>query len=274
MEFFMFTICYPLVLLPFPGRVIGLGQPITTERGRSAGIVGHFVMSCEANAGGRDCHWCQTDQLIGNCPDLRSVVEGYCPRPEITSWFGVCQHLGGECRACYVRILGRCREATGRACPSGRECSPEDVSQTLFLRLLRSPWRPEKSPLGGWLSLIIKRILSDAMTSAYALHTTLMGSASEEDPEMPVVPDSGWTPGEVAEQADLRRQLWSALDRLSFAERQVITLRFVEGHTLQIISNTLNLPLATLVRRLRKALDNLQRMLLLPRERRNGGTTP
>jgi RNA polymerase sigma factor (sigma-70 family) len=259
---FMFSLCYPRFPGCLYGRVAEQRKSAYTENCRVNGKAGHSTMPCEANIGGRNCNWCQTDRLIGDCSDLKTVVEGYCPQLEITSWFGLCQHLGGDCDACHNRILGRCREAAACVIPSGRECSPEDVSQTLFLRLLRSPWQPEKAPLGGWLSLIIKRILLDATKGAYAAHTTPMSDWAEADPEAFVAPDPEGAPGDLADQADLRRELVSALNHLPFEARQIITLRYVEGHTLQVISNKLNIPLATLVRRLQKALDVLRRALV------------
>jgi DNA-directed RNA polymerase specialized sigma24 family protein len=55
--------------------------------------------------------------------------------------------------------------------------------------------------------------------------------------------------------------MMDAVESLPFAERQVVTLRYIEGYTLQELSTTLSIPLATLARRLRKTVTRLAELL-------------
>jgi len=162
-------------------------------------------------------------------------------------------------------VLGMCREAL-RACQRPpREWQPEDVSQTLFSRVLQAAWEPEKAPLGGWLGVIIRRIVTDAVKAAYARRTRTAGdwAASDSDglPEDTLQDVEAGDPADLVAQRDLRERLRQAVSSLPLEARQLVTLRFIEGHKLQAISENLGIPLATVARRIQKALSDLQRML-------------
>jgi len=221
----------------------------------------------------RPCAWCETDMFIADCPrDLMSVVRQYCRFRGSLESFALYGHLGGECRRCLGMIVAMCREALRACSQAPREWTAEDVSQTLFLRILRSAWDPEKAPLGGWLSLIIERIVIDAMKAAYGRHTRTVGGVAGEDGvdllNQHQVNDNIFDSAELAAQRDLRERLARSLDDLPLDARQLVTLRFVEGYTLQAIAEELATPLSTVARRLQKAVDRVGEML---RERAGAG---
>jgi RNA polymerase sigma factor (sigma-70 family) len=228
-------------------------------------------MPCSTSISETSCTWCATDQLIADCrplsadvPPLPQIVQEYCRARGIVTSYALYEHLGGECRRCYSMVLGMCREAL-RACPHPpREWTPEDVSQTLFSRILQSAWEPEKAPLGGWLGVIVRRIVTDAVKAAYGRHTKTAGDwAGDEGSRAPhaLAGAGNGDPADLAEARDLRRRLGEAIDALPFEARQLVTLRFGKGCPLRVISQRLQIPLATAARRLQKALRDLAKML-------------
>jgi RNA polymerase sigma factor (sigma-70 family) len=218
------------------------------------------------------CTWCETDELIAACPsDLADVVRQYCSSKDVFEAFFLCAHLGGECRRCLEIILEMCHKALHTCQRAPREWSAEDVSQTLFQRILKSHWDSAKGPLGGWLKVIIDRIIIDAMKAAYVRHTRTAG-----DDLINQAPNNeeSYDSAELASQRDLRERLAVALSTLPLEPRQLITLRFVEGYSLQAIANELAVPLATVARRIQKALDRLSEILNEAAGRPNAGGVP
>jgi RNA polymerase sigma-70 factor (ECF subfamily) len=142
-----------------------------------------------------------------------------------------------------------------------REWAPEDVSQELFSRILHAAWDPEKGSLTGWLGVIIRRIVIDVLKSAYHRHTRTEGDwTSKEQDGLPshIPPDeSSGDPRDLAAQRELRERVRQAVRSLPLETRQLVTLRYIEGHTLQAISDKLAIPLATVDRRIRKVLNGL-----------------
>jgi RNA polymerase sigma factor (sigma-70 family) len=229
----------------------------------------------------RPCTWCDTDKLIADCPrDLASVVQQYCSSRGMIESFALYAHLGGECRRCLGMILGMCRDAL-HACPRvPREWAAEDVSQTLFSKVLDSAWDPVKGPLGGWLHVIISRIVTDRMKSAYARRTRTIGNWTGEDGADGLpryrIHERADDPGEQAANRDLCARLVRTLETLPLETRQLVTLRFIEGYTLQAIAAELAMPLATVARKLQKALVGLRDLLGERDEphRKQGGGEP
>jgi RNA polymerase sigma-70 factor (ECF subfamily) len=158
-----------------------------------------------------------------------------------------------------------CRDALGDCLYRPREWLPEDVSQTLFCRVLQAAWEPQKGPLGGWLVVIIQRIVTDAVKAAYGRRTRTADVWSESQqagmPRAALTEDETSDPLQLLIGRDLQDRMMDAVESLPFAERQVVTLRYIEGYTLQELSTTLSIPLATLARRLRKTVTRLAELL-------------
>jgi RNA polymerase sigma-70 factor (ECF subfamily) len=202
---------------------------------------------------------------VADCPLLKSVVQTYCRGKGLTEWFAVCAHIGGACSPCHRRLLGQCREELAARRFPPREWMPEDIAQVLFSRVLEHRWQPEKAPLGGWLSLIIRRIVIDATKSAYARRNTPasdLPQPDDSDPLLQLLPDDHWgDPAESAMHQERRQKVRDALASLPLEEKQLITLRSIEGYKLQDMADELGMPLATAARRLQKAFDHLAQLL-------------
>jgi RNA polymerase sigma-70 factor (ECF subfamily) len=196
---------------------------------------------------------------------LAVVVQEYCRFRGITASFAIYQHIGGDCRPCLTTVLGMCRDELNTRAHSPREWAPEDVGQEMFSRLLRFAWEPERGSLAGWLRVVIRRIVADLMKAAYRRRTRTVGDWSVNGQsgraDHLFSDEDGGDPLVLAARRELRERVRRAVDSLPFETRQLVTLRFIEGHTLQAISDKLAIPLATVDRRIRKALNDLAGML-------------
>lgn len=222
-------------------------------------------MVCPRSSSEPRCIWCETDKLISDCLGLKPTVEEYCHTCGKVEYFAICRHIGGECQRCLSMVLGMCRVALLGCQLPPRELAPEDVSQTLFFRILKSNWDPGKSPLSGWMGVIIRRIVADARKAAYGRRTRTVGGQPlnnvEGAGEDIRADETRNDPAALAAQRDLRRRVHQAVASLPFEVRQLVTLRFIEGHTLQSIAKELAMPLSTVARKLQKALNNLEGIL-------------
>ncbi|MFO7906360.1 MAG: sigma-70 family RNA polymerase sigma factor [Pirellulaceae bacterium] len=141
----------------------------------------------------------------------------------------------------------------------------EDVCQRLFVKAFDNQWRPDKSPLTAWFRLIAKRIVLDVVKSSYERRTRGQFPFPSEPNETCYGNSScgfgNGAPDEVVAIQETRKAVRLALEDLPFQARQVLALRFVEGHHLQDIADALGLSRTTLVRRIQESLDLLAKRL-------------
>lgn len=223
-------------------------------------------VSCPKTQSQRRCDWCQRDGFVTGCADLISIIEEYCLNQGDDQWRTLYSHFGGACAGCSPRLLARCNEALLAWGFRPLGWAAEDVRQQLLSRLIRRTvaWNADRGPLGGWLHVIIRRIVVDAAKSAYAVRTTLASDLPCEEGTPDVflrVRDLTATPEEALWRAELRSAVFAALARLPFDERRLATLRFIEAHPLEAISKAEGIPLTTVHRRLAKALNTLRELL-------------
>lgn len=176
-------------------------------------------------------------------------------------------------------LLRMCRASLERCSYPPREWAPEDVRQALFMRILEAPWKVERAPLGGWLTVLIRHLVADAMKSAYGRRTENIPAHDDENSKFldRSSVEGAWPPpATLAELHELREGLLAALAALPFEDRQIVTLRFVAGHTLQEISEELGIALTTTHRKIERAVDRLREELtpLWPQERSRPGAKP
>lgn len=147
------------------------------------------------------------------------------------------------------RVLG-CREAA------------EDATQEVFLKAWQNLSRfKSRSRFSTWLHTIAVRHALDVSRSVKSRppHT----STPEDLDDVPggaVFPNGAGTLSPSTEW-DRRLAVRDALMNLPDPLREVVSLYYFAGHTLQEIANALNLPLATVYQRLRNGIHRLEKCL-------------
>jgi RNA polymerase sigma-70 factor (ECF subfamily) len=66
-------------------------------------------------------------------------------------------------------------------------------------------------------------------------------------------------PREDIERADVRRRVRAAIDRLGADHRAVVVLRMIEGHSTRETAGILGIPEGTVMSRLARAMERLER---------------
>lgn len=140
----------------------------------------------------------------------------------------------------------------------------EDLTSEVFMRCWRSAgtFRGE-ARVRTWLLTIARNALTDfrRKQGKYAV-TSLNAAAGEGETEfVDLLPDDGATPDELALRAEEYVQTWDALDSLPEIHRTVLTLRFVQEQSYELISAKLELPLGTVKSRLYRAVAALRKAM-------------
>jgi RNA polymerase sigma factor (sigma-70 family) len=126
---------------------------------------------------------------------------------------------------------------------TGREDAAQDVLQEVWLRVIRGIARlRDGARLRGWLFGIARRVLMDRLRRAYAVP-----AASDVDLE-----------DVVAESDALHREahlaaLDAALGRLPLAEREILTLFYLDDLSIAELADALSIPVGTVKSRLFRA---------------------
>ncbi len=132
----------------------------------------------------------------------------------------------------------------------------EDLVQETFLRLVRDghSYRYPR-PFLPWLYTIARHLTRNYYQSAY--HRRV-----EMRPELPEVAAAGPDPADWLERWERREGLRAALAELSFEQREVLSLRFGQGFSVEETATVLGVPAGTVksrsftaLRRLRDCLD-------------------
>ncbi len=132
----------------------------------------------------------------------------------------------------------------------------DDIAQDCFLRLHRYANRIDTSlPLAPWLYRVTVNLSYTWVTRHYQRRVSL---------EMVVdflTSPARSAPDVLAERAHVRDEVRQAISALSFNQRVVVVLYYLNGLSLEEIADTLKCPVGTVKSRLYYARENLRRRL-------------
>ncbi|MGV3607364.1 MAG: RNA polymerase sigma factor [Planctomycetaceae bacterium] len=138
----------------------------------------------------------------------------------------------------------------------GNLSEAQDLCQDVFLQALEKMHQvrePEAFP--GWLLCVANRTAINRITKARSRNTfecaSLEGTIEEQD-----------TPLESAIAGEERRELRAGLARLGAMDRETLTAFYVDGQSLNEMSDAFSAPLGTIKRRLHTARKRLAREVL------------
>ncbi len=137
---------------------------------------------------------------------------------------------------------------------TGRPDDAADVVQQAFIKGFRSLDRcRDAERVGGWLFRIAVNLCKDH----------LKGRARREVPlEVgPTLQATRGLPEEGAERAELREEIYRALQNLSPEQREAFVLKHVEGWSYEEMAEKLETSVSALKMRVHRAREQLQEML-------------
>jgi RNA polymerase sigma-70 factor, ECF subfamily len=133
----------------------------------------------------------------------------------------------------------------------------EDVVQTAFVRVYERIARFDDSrPFGPWF---MKVVVNDAIKAATRRERTVR-SGGMDDPILGLA-DAESGPQELAEEADERRRVWAALEKLPPAQRAVVVQRYYLGMSEAEMAEYESSPPGTIKWRLHAARKRLSKLL-------------
>ena len=137
---------------------------------------------------------------------------------------------------------------------TGRPDEAEDIVQLTFVRGYRSLAScRDPDRVGGWLFRIAANLCKDHVK----------GRRRREQPldEVRELKSEGAGPHAAAEQAEVRRRINRALERLPVDQKEAFVLKHVEGWSYQEMSDRLEVSVPALKMRVHRAREELQRLL-------------
>jgi RNA polymerase sigma-70 factor (ECF subfamily) len=133
----------------------------------------------------------------------------------------------------------------------------EDVAQDAFVRAYEGIGRFEAGrPFGPWF---MKVVVNDAVKTAARRERTLPFGEDDASARWLLDPEAG--PQELAEEAEARRRVWNALEKLPPAQRAVVVQRYYLGMSEAEMAQGEGTPPGTIGWRLHAARKALSRML-------------
>jgi len=152
------------------------------------------------------------------------------------------------------RVYGLCYRFTGNAAEA------EDLTQEVFLRVYRTigSYQSTQGAFTTWLSSVTRNLLVDNYRRGRRDRMT-----DSIDDAMPLVEEThvAQTPYHVAERAELRAQLQSALLKLSPELREAVILRDLHGLDYSEVRAVLQVPEGTVKSRINRGRIELARIL-------------
>jgi RNA polymerase sigma-70 factor (ECF subfamily) len=144
----------------------------------------------------------------------------------------------------------------------------DDLVQEIFI-VIHSKLHTLRQPqsLRSWIYGIVRRTVSDYHRSQQARAASGASLATEIEARHPMPP----TPLDLTERNDQVKLLWSLLEELDPAKREVFMLAELEEMTMPEIADALEIPLNTAYSRLRAARLAFEAALARRAARRDGG---
>ncbi len=129
----------------------------------------------------------------------------------------------------------------------------EDITQDCFLRLHRYAYRIDTSlPLAPWLYRVTVN-LSYTWISRHKKRNVSLEAVVDY-----LMSPARYAPDKMAESAGLQQEVREAIRALSFNQRVVVVLHYLNGLSLEDIAETLDCPVGTIKSRLYYARENLR----------------
>lgn len=159
------------------------------------------------------------------------------PTPDL-----VARAVAGESQA-LDRLFDQCLPVVLSWCKrlGGPRVDPEDATHDVMVVVLdRIDGLQKPEAFGSWLFMTTRRVLSTHRKRAW-VRRWLPG----HDPDQHPARDAG------LEDRDLARRLQAVLDELPLAQREVLILHDLDGHSDQAVADLLGVPKGTVKSRLR-----------------------
>ena len=136
----------------------------------------------------------------------------------------------------------------------------EDVVQDMFLALWRNPnsYNPARGPMRSYVSMVARSRSIDRWRSRAAERAALERMATESRTQ---ARDSADGADQRALDAEQRRELISAIQRLPSEQRDAVVLAYCGGLTAREIADSSELPLGTAKSRIRLGLSRARELL-------------
>lgn len=136
------------------------------------------------------------------------------------------------------------------------EAAADDIAQDCFLKLHRYAARIDISqPLAPWLYRVTVNLSYTWITRQRRRRISLEAVMDR------LVSPAGHAPDRAAEQAELHDHIHRAIGELSFNQRVVIVLHYLNGLSLEEIAEVVECPVGTVKSRLYYARENLRHKL-------------
>jgi RNA polymerase sigma-70 factor (ECF subfamily) len=134
----------------------------------------------------------------------------------------------------------------------------EDVVQAAFVRTYEKiETFDESRPFGPWF---VKVVVNDAIRAATRRERTVRFDEEDEDPVVTLT-DTGMSPQDFVEEAEERRRVWTALEKLPPAQRAVVVQRYYLGMSEAEMAEGQSSPPGTIKWRLHAARKRLSKLL-------------
>lgn len=143
-----------------------------------------------------------------------------------------------------------------------------DASQEVFIKIYKSiDGFRESSSLSTWIYRIAANICKDYLRKRQRTAKTVsIDNTDDEDNEIFTIPDSGDTPEEKIEKAELQEEIKRAINSLSEDYKTVLVFCDIEGMSYDDIARILKCPTGTVKSRLNRARQALRKKISENRE--------
>ncbi len=144
----------------------------------------------------------------------------------------------------------------------GNQEDARDVTQDALMKFLASvDTFDAKRPVLPWLRRIVRNAAIDRIRRAKVRRADSLDTGGVEGDAIDV-PTTRPGPHHLAQNAELKRRIWSALAKVSREHREILVLRDYQDLAYREIAETLDIPMGTVMSRLHAARKRLRGVLL------------
>ena len=147
---------------------------------------------------------------------------------------------------------------------TGNREDAADLSQEVFLKIWRGlPSFRFGCSFSTWIYRVTNNLCIDFLRSRSRRADTISSDATNEDgdPLLPEAADSAAGPEELAAEADMRAQLYRAMDELDEEYKQALVLRAVSGLNYAEIAEILGIREGTVKSRISRAREKIRKRM-------------